>query len=205
MRIVALSDTHGMNVNVPDGDVLVHAGDFSRFGFIEEVDETIEWLLSFPHKHKVIISGNHDSQMEKHSRLKDGFAFSGINYLEDSSIEIDGLVFYGSPWTPRFGAWSFMKDRGDEIAKVWEKIPDKVDVLITHGPPKGILDLTAGGYLAGCYDLLNKVLRINPQLHIFGHIHEGFGSHDDGVTKFYNVSIRDEYYQPTRKPTIIDL
>ena len=97
---------------------------------------------------------------------------TNAHYLCDESLTLDGVKFYGSPWQPRFFDWAFNKDRGAPLKAIWDKIPLDTDVLITHGPPHGILDLTFDKIKAGCEELLLAVQRIKPKVHVFGHIHE---------------------------------
>jgi Icc-related predicted phosphoesterase len=189
MRIVCVSDTHARHhlTIVPEGDVLVFCGDLTRRGSLEDIEKFNHWLGTLPHPHKVMICGNHDfafqtTPTEARARITNAI------YLEDSGCEIEGLTFYGSPWQPWFGGWAFNLPRGEELAKVWAKIPPAVDVLITHGPPEGILDRNHGDDLCGCRDLLNRVLDVKPRLHVFGHIHEAAGRSDiDGII-FVNAS-----------------
>lgn len=189
MRIVCVSDTHGRHrdVTVPDGDVLVHAGDLTRYGRPEEVRDVGEWLGGLPHRHKVVIAGNHDFCFQEQPGLARPHITHAV-YLEDEAVTIDGVVFYGSPWQPWFGGWAFNLPRGPELAAVWAKIPAGTGVLVTHGPPHGILDATRRGESAGCLDLFNRVFEVRPRLHVFGHIHEAAGRLDvDGIT-FVNAS-----------------
>lgn len=177
VRIVCLTDTHHLfgRVEVPDGDLLLHAGDHSQMGSLPEIQAAAQWLASLPHRDKVVIAGNHDFCLhDLGSRAAD--IFSPMTYLLDRSVVVDGLTIYGSPWTPEFGrGWAFQVPRGDAAAKVWSRIPDDTQILITHGPPAGICDLTVGGEQAGCDDLLRRVKQVKPLLHLFGHIHEGYG------------------------------
>src|SRR4051794_39961846 len=173
MRIVCVSDTHGYHelTTIPDGDILVHGGDICRHGGLEDVDEFNRWLGTLPHKHKVVICGNHDwCFQEKPAEAR--ARITNAVYLEDSGCEIEGLKFYGSPWTPLFCDWAFMLPRGPKMAAKWSLIPDGLDVLITHGPPEGIRDFNRTGEPCGCRDLLVRVLDAKPRLHVFGHIHE---------------------------------
>ena len=117
---------------------------------------------------------------------------------------IDGVKFYGSPWQPWFYDWAFKFERGPEIRAKWDLIPEDTDVLITHGPLFGIGDLTAHGDQAGCHDLLEVVEKIKPAIHIFGHIHEGYGVTSNGVTTFINASICDHLYQPVNPPIVYE-
>lgn len=190
MRIVCVSDTHGYHslTEVPPGDVLVHSGDVCRYGGLEDVEDFNHWLGTLPHPHKVVICGNHDwcfqeEPDETRARL------TNATYLQDSACEINGLTFYGSPWTPLFFDWAFMLSDADLAAK-WALIPDRVDVLITHGPPHGILDVTNRNEHAGSPTLLHRVHELKPRLHVFGHIHEAAGRFDDGDTTFVNASTK---------------
>jgi Icc-related predicted phosphoesterase len=189
MRIVCVSDTHGWHrdVAVPDGDVLVHAGDITRKGELDTVEDFDRWLGTLPHRHKVVVCGNHDFCFQEQPHAARSRITNAV-YLEDESVTIAGLNVYGSPWQPWFGGWAFNLARGPEIAAVWAKIPAGTDVLVTHGPPAGVLDRTVRGEAAGCADLLARVWEVRPFLHVFGHIHEAAGRADiDGVT-FVNAS-----------------
>ncbi len=189
MRIVCVSDTHARHhlTVVPDGDVLVHAGDITRRGKLEDVESFDRWLGTLPHKHKIVICGNHDFCFQERAAEARARITNAI-YLEDSGCEIDGITFYGSPWQPWFGGWAFNLPRGEALAKVWAEIPVGVDVLITHGPPAGILDQNHAGIACGCRDLLDRVFVVKPRLHVFGHIHESAGRSDiDGII-FLNAS-----------------
>jgi len=216
MRLVCLSDTHNLHLemkqSVPDGDVLIHAGDLTNTGDLADVLSYVAWAKSLPHPHKIIIAGNHDYCFDPNGRLQKytpdaakALCDAGWSYLEDSSVEIEGTKFYGSPWQPWFFGWAFNIRRGPALAEIWEKIPEDTDVLITHGPPMGILDQTAHGDAAGCEDLLARVEEINPLLHIFGHIHEAYGSKRQGATLFVNPCICTLRYQPTNMPIVVDL
>lgn len=118
-----------------------------------------------------------------------------VFYLCDTGITIEGINIWGSPITPTFFNWAFNRDRGSNIAKYWDKIPQNTDILITHGPPSGILDRTISGSNAGCGDLLKKIELIKPKYHLFGHIHEAYGVYETAHTTFINGSILDEDYR----------
>src|SRR5262245_49164674 len=188
MRIVCISDTHARHhlSEVPDGDILIHGGDLTRHGSLEDVEDFDRWLGTLPHRHKIVIAGNHDfcfqnQPAEARARLTNAL------YLEDAGCEIEGLKFYGSPWTPIFYDWAFMLPDA-ELAAKWALIPPGVDVLITHGPPHGILDWTNRGEHAGSLTLLHRVYEVKPRLHIFGHIHEAAGRAESDGTIFLNAS-----------------
>ncbi len=215
MKIVCLSDTHNCNdqITVPDGDVLIHAGDATVRGTESEVEDFLAWFSSLPHKHKVFVAGNHDWLFETNNRFARLLtANHNIKYLEDSFTDIEGLKIYGSPFQPRFFDWAFNLNRGAELAEKWKLIPDDIDILITHGPPNGILDEVPRKYWienTGCEELRKRVEEIAVQrklkLHVFGHIHCGYGQTEKFGVKFVNASNCDESYEPTQPPIVIDL
>lgn len=210
MRLVILSDTHSLHglIKVPNGDVLIHCGDLCGRGSIEDVRNFDRWLGTLPHKYKIIIAGNHDIAFESQNA---GQSICNAIYLQDSGVEIDGLKFYGSPWQPEFFNWSFNLPRGKPLQEKWNLIPDDVDILITHGPPHGILDECPdirpghGNVHAGCEELMMAVRRVNPIVHCFGHIHEGYGRIKIGQTLFVNASICTGRYQPVNPVQVVDL
>jgi len=207
MKLVVVSDSHGDHerLDIPDGDVFIHCGDFSMQGRIADLLNFNSWLGKLPHKHKIVVAGNHDFICEKNYHLAKG-SFTNANYLENEEMVIDGVTFWGSPYAPEFHNWAFMKERGDDIARIWKKIPSYVNVLITHGPPMGILDVNTRHEHCGCWDLDHKIRKIKPKVHVFGHIHEAYGSykHKDGVRHF-NCCVVNEYYDVVNKPTEIEL
>ena len=189
MRIIALSDTHGNQPEVPDGDILIHAGDACNFGTDDEIRAALMWISSLPHKHKIFVPGNHDRELE--TRLSVWKAITedwGITLLVDESVTIQGASFYGCPWTPQFMDWSFMRtDKQRE--QYWHYCDAEPDILITHGPPLGILD-ASGRENIGCEYLRKYVQKSAPHHHIFGHIHEGKGWMKGYDTEFHNVACR---------------
>lgn len=211
MRIVCLSDTHNCHekIKVPDGDILIHAGDATTFGSKQETEDFLVWFSELPHKHKIFVAGNHDWFYElENLSARSLTAHFNIKYLQDSSIEIENLKIYGSPWQPRFFDWAFNLNRGAEMAEKWKLIPDDVDVLITHGPPHGILDEVPKNHFVentGCEELRKKVEITRPKVHIFGHIHCGYGQTEKFGVKFINAANCDEDYNPTQPPIVIDL
>lgn len=206
MKFVCISDTHCKHdhIEVPEGDVLIHAGDSTGRGSFDDLKNFGEFLSRMSHRYKVVISGNHDFCFQTDRSASKAVLGEAI-YLQDSGIEIEGLKIYGSPWQPWFFDWAFNLQRGPEIKKVWDKIPENTDILITHGPPMGILDKTRGGDHAGCEELLKAIKRINPSYHIFGHIHEGYGVYERGATTFINASTCDVGYQPINPPIVFDI
>ena len=211
MRIVLISDTHNRHreVTVPNGDILIHSGDFSGQGSPYEVEDFLDWFTDQPHTNKIFIAGNHDLSFEDKPSWLIYMLENlppNIFYLEDSEMTIDEIKFYGSPWQPEFNNWAFNLPRGEQLADKWAKIPLDTNVLITHGPSYGNVDYTIFGHQnVGCHDLLYKVQEVKPQIHTCGHIHHSYGSKYNEYTTFFNASICDERYQPTNKPWIIDL
>jgi len=209
-RIVTISDTHGLHthVEVPDGDILVHAGDVTMDGSFKSFINFLAWFKKQPHKHKVFIAGNHDEVLEKGFGTVEGLIVeSGCVYLENTGCVLDGLKFWGSPMTPRFMYWHFMEDR-DKIGRYWEGIQKGLDVLVTHGPPYKIRDYvmhTYGDHHVGCKALLSKIQEVSPRVHVFGHIHRGFGEEKIGDTRFVNASVCTEDYEPKYRAMMLDL
>lgn len=208
MRLVCISDTHNMHlkwpISIPDGDVLIHAGDATMQGQLPEVRAFSEWFGDLPHKRKVFVPGNHDWGFQM-DRKRARTALPECDHLEDCGVVIDGVTFWGSPWQPWFMHWAFNLPRGADLRKHWDLIPQATDVLITHSPPLGIGDWVDRGENVGCEDLLEAVQRVKPKLHIFGHIHAGYGIYERGGTKFVNASLCDEQYRPLNAPIVIDL
>lgn len=209
MKIVGVSDLHNHRVELPEGDLLLIAGDLTATGSRQELVDFNEYLekQSPKFKHKpVVIAGNHDFYLQRGKEDPAGI-LDAATYLQDELLEIDGLKIYGSPWTLTFMNMAFMKDRGEEISDTWKKIPEGIDVLLTHGPPGGILDQCPAGSV-GCFDLLRvltKELKAPPKVHIFGHIHEGYGRQKEENTEFFNVSVCTVRYKPNNAPTVIEL
>jgi Icc-related predicted phosphoesterase len=211
-KIVMLSDTHSQhkNVSVPDGDVLIFAGDLMTCGRkFTEVTDFAQWFSAQPHKTKIVIAGNHDRLFQVNPMLCSREFSPDVIYLQDTEVNVDGFKYYGSPWQPWFYNWAFNAQRGADIKRYWDMIPTGTDVLITHGPPHGILDQMHTGYDAfkhlGCEELTKAVERIRPMLHVFGHIHSGYGDDVNGLTVFVNASICDEQYRPVNSPRVITL
>jgi Icc-related predicted phosphoesterase len=208
MRLVFASDTHGLHdvLAVPDGDVFIHCGDLTNTGELSEIREVGKWLRRLPHRHKIVIAGNHDRAFEDEPETAQELvgAGAGVIYLQDAEVNIDGVKFYGSPWQPWFLDWAFNLQRGAEIARKWNLIPDGTDVLVTHGPPMTILDYANGQHL-GCADLWKRVSEVGPKIHAFGHIHESSGEEDRDGTKFVNAAICDGEYFPVNPARVVDI
>lgn len=244
IRIVCMSDTHSLThhikFNIPDGDIFIHAGDFTSCGGLKEVVEFNNWIGKLPHTHKIVIAGNHELSFDStftHPFEKNSDQNSGVHlidsipslghsrqtlseavkvntkcyltncvYLEDSFVTLYGLKIYGTPWQPEFCHWAFNVPRGEKCLEKWNLIPEDVDILVTHTPPIGFGDLCCTGVRAGCVELLHTVQqRVKPKYHIFGHIHENYGTYSDGKIIFINASTCDLSYSPNNLPIVFDI
>lgn len=219
MRLVCISDTHNLHRHygrdpfgsVPIGDVLIHAGDVTTHGTIEELVTFLQWFGDQPHPLKIFIGGNHDRclALDPHAvkLVRDALAHN-IIYLENEGFfysTIKGrFIFWGSPYTPRHQDFVFQLNDETEALRCWAKIPAATNVLITHGPPAGILDQ---GAHAGCPLLLERVREVRPKVHVFGHDHEAYGVQQNGDTRFVNASVHSWLWKQTRPmpPHVIDL
>lgn len=203
MRLVIVSDTHGFHdrISVPAGDILVHAGDVTWRGEAEQLQKFAAWLHQQPHPHKIVVAGNHDRIFEDDPAWARKILGDCI-YLQDSGTTLHGLNFWGSPWQPEYKNWAFNLPCGSALRDKWDLIPSDTDILITHGPPGGILDLAHDEHL-GCTDLLEAVRRIRPRAHIFGHVHEGYGHLADECTQFVNASICKLWFRRYNAPLVL--
>lgn len=201
IKHVLIADTHGRNDlldGLPDGDVLIHAGDCTKYGSRKGLQEFADIFGSLPHKNKLLIAGNHDGCFIKHpEEARKIVEAVGIIYLQDEGITLDGLKYWGIPWTPEFFDWAFM---GDEnfLAEKWAQIPLNTDVIISHGPPKWILDATVGSISHYSEVIQRPGLKLN----VFGHIHEGYGIEIKDKITFINCSLLNELYEPTNVPIL---
>jgi len=198
MKIWHISDTHTYHglLEIPEGiDMVIHSGDCSNprdpYNNEPEVRRFIDWFGDLPIKHKIYVAGNHDTSIEKGLVTDDDFDQKRIHYLENQTIEIEGIKIFGSPHTPQFGQWAFMKAR-NKLDRIWRiAIPEDADIIICHGPPRGVLDLAYDRYnvLESCGDksLLNRVKEVEPILMLFGHIHSNKDIENAGTRKLYGL------------------
>lgn len=219
MKLVTISDTHNQhkNLEIPKCDVLVHSGDFSYTGDFQSIWEINEWFGKLKKEKKVkeviAVSGNHDRGFEQNPTLFRSLMTNCI-YLQDELTELMGFKWYGSPRTPFFNNWAFNEQRGADIKKWWDRIPDDTNVLITHGPPYGILDvnieeiysLPLGPEHLGCEELKKRIDELkNLKLSVFGHIHSSNGIEEHNGVKFVNASVLNESYEVVYPPRIVTL
>ena len=216
MKITLISDTHtkhqNLNSDLPGGDILIHSGDFMNSGYDKsDVTDFFDWFSSIKgYDKKIFIAGNHDRILENDPTwstltIKD---YPNLIYLQDegySIYDIEGdssVKLYGSPWQPEFNGWAFNLPRNGEVMKAkWDAIPKGTDILITHGPPFGYLDIPGGQSIrVGCEMLRYRVDELKPKIHVFGHVHGGYGYYFNGHTHFFNASVLNERYKYTNKP-----
>ncbi len=216
MKITFISDTHtrhrDVEADLPGGDLLIHAGDFMNSGYHkEEATEFFTWFDGIKgYDKKIFIAGNHDRimQMQPEWATDTLTEYKTIDYLRDEGfayydMDMDrSTKIYGSPWQPEFFNWAFNLPRnGEEMKAKWDAIPDDTDILITHGPPYGYLDVPGGKkFQVGCELLRERVDAMQPKIHVFGHIHGSAGYYFNGHTHFINASVLDERYTYTNLP-----
>ena len=193
MHLTLLSDTHGLHRElssaVGSGDLIIHAGDITEYGTAEELEDFTDWFSGLPFKNKVFIAGNHDLALEEGTCLAHWRAKlpPGTHYLENETLTVAGLKIWGSPCSPYFMGMAFNKRRGEALRQVWEQIPQNTDILVTHTPPFGVLDDGLG-----CEELSDRLVTVKPKMHLFGHIHRGYGLQESGKTKFINAALAAE-------------
>jgi len=208
VRVVCLSDTHNRQgtFEVPDGDLLLHAGDLTGRGTEPEIASALDWIAALPHRAKVIVAGNHDFLFEQSASLARSMV-KNATYLEGTATEVLGLRIWGGPWQPRFGGWAFNVDRGEPLAEKWKDIPEGLDILLTHAPPFGILDRIGTGESIGCEALRDRIAAMErpPRMHVFGHSHESHGIQRTPTTTFVNAAICDAGYAAANPAIVIDL
>ena len=201
MVIDFISDTHLNYKHLEDkltGDVLVHCGDWSRDGSEEETESFIEWLDALPHREKIIVPGNHERYIEARRNACDYpkamwlFGEYNISMLIDTEYVVDGIKFYGMPWTQFYNHWAFAYENSAHAKELTDAIPMDTDILITHTPPFGLFDENSHRHQLGCTYVRDAVERVRPAIHAFGHVHECGGMNK----KFSNLTA---YPHPSRE------
>ena len=188
MRILHLSDTHGLHHRIkdmPKADVIVHSGDISNNGTEEEVLDFLNWFIELPYPHKIFVNGNHDLCLWDAEGIED--LPDNVHFLQDKGVEIDGVMFFGLGY-----------NHSEAI------IPKGTDIVVTHEPPVMILDESAGIHW-GNAPLRNRIFEIKPRYHLFGHAHDGYGIiKQDGIA-FSNAALLNDRLQLVRKPRMFNL
>jgi Icc-related predicted phosphoesterase len=207
LKLTCISDTHKKHrqIEIPKCDILVHAGDL---GFEKQIDEDFfQWYSEQPARYKLFLQGNHDIQGQEYEYLiKQKAEKYDLIYMHHNAIELEGLKFYGSNYSPRFGSWAWMKSRGLSMEQEWSQIPDNTQILLTHGPAYGILDTTAYGEKAGCEQLRDRIKNLTElKILIAGHIHEQYGICRKFGVDFVNAAMVDMYNRLVNKPIILNL
>ena len=217
MQICAISDTHGHHLQLDltqyPADILIHAGDWTK-GYDDNFSETkpfLHWLSRQPYNNKILIAGNHELTVEANEQefrnlLKQ---YPSITYLQNSSVTIDNINFFGSPYSNEFCNWAFMEE-DIELATIWQEIPDNTDVLITHGPAYNCHDLVENAYNrdphVGSKSLRQRKLALQDtlKLHISGHIHPAYGTSETHCTNIC-ASLLNDRYQLVNKPILKEI
>jgi Icc-related predicted phosphoesterase len=206
LRLVLISDTHEFHreIDVPDGDIFIHAGDFTMFSkSVEAVADFNDWLGELPHRHKIVVPGNHEFFLE--ADPSERFMLDNAVVLINEGTEIEGLRLWGSPVTPMYGG-AFGLSSAKDRKRLYARIPQDIDVLITHGPPFGILDTAPiSGLHEGCRELLDAVMLVRPKLHVFGHIHTAYGVFQSEHTMFVNASRLGLNDDPDKAPFVFEM
>lgn len=217
VKISVISDTHTKHRGIekeslPGGDIIIHGGDLMNSGRVEDdIWNFCEWYSKLPYKNIIFIAGNHDRLFELYpGRIQEILEeYPNIIYLQDSFVEIPleedkKIKIYGSPWQPEFYNWAFNLPReGKELEERWNAIPEDSDIVITHGPARGILDVSGPPYSEpdlGCPLLRKRLDIIKPKIHVCGHIHGGRGYVYNNETHYFNASILDERYRYVNPP-----
>lgn len=219
MKITFISDTHNKHKQIAQyltgGDVLIHTGDFSSMGHKHEIYDFCKWFSSLNgYTYKILIAGNHDESFQNDPLIANGIvkSFNNIIYLQDSSVTIEGVKIYGTPWQPVFMNWAFnLPTGGEELKQKFSLIPLDTDILLTHCPPAYILDRVLGEYTnLGCERLRERISRVQPKINAFGHIHTAHGyidkvwSDTNKTTHFINSCVLNDHYIVSYKPFTID-
>lgn len=177
MVLVLFGDTHELHreVEVPAGDILICVGDFTMFSEnLSAIEDFNEWLGDLPHPHKIVVPGNHEFFLESNPERRT--LLDNANVLIDEGIAIEGLNIYGSPMIPLYGT-AFGKSSAQDRKLHWSKVPNDTHVLVTHGPPFGILDHPPDQIKGmGDPELRNRVKELSfLKLHAFGHVDGAHG------------------------------
>lgn len=218
MKICVISDTHNLHrmVDVPECDLLIHCGDACGSGSMRELGAFANWFSDLSQaKHKIYVPGNHDIFVQQDTMMAVSFFQEGVRVLIDEAVEIDGVKIYGFPWTPAFCGWAFQANDGVrddsprylDMAYYLSNVPEDTDILVTHGPPRGIMDKNEYGEACGSKETRRQYEsgKLKPKIHCFGHIHEGYGVMSQWGTAFVNAAMSIDYSTIRRDPITINL
>ena len=207
MKVIAFSDVHGQYIRfinedipnhlratpmpiIPECDVLIFAGDYSWASGLRSSVAFTDWFREQPGIYKILVPGNHDYNIDLVNT-------EGMSVLINQEVVIEGVKFFGSPYTPEFMGWNYMLLE-HELEEMYSKFPEDIDVLITHGPPLGIMDSFRQNNMRpsrmGSKALLEFVYKIKPSHHVFGHNHKVGYRSKDGI-EFHNVSLLNQDYR----------
>jgi len=212
-KVVCISDSHTQlrKAKIPSGDILLHAGDITDVGDIQDIEQFTWNLKKYQSVFSAIVvcGGNHDfcfsaDKNKRPTEAEDILKRAGIIYLQDSFTIQKGLKIYGSPWQPEFCDWNFNLPRGKALADKWAMIPDDTDILLTHSPPYGILDYVNFSH-QGCQDLAYRVKQVKPKLHCYGHLHMNYGIQKEADTIFVNASLCNDENYLVNQPIEVEL
>jgi predicted phosphohydrolase len=206
VRLVLISDTHELHreLSVPDGDILIHAGDFTMCSrSMTAVGDFNAWLGELPHPRKILVPGNHEFFLEADPSKRS--MLSNATVLINEETEIEGLRIWGSPVTPLYGG-AFGLSSADDRRQLYAQIPGNIHVLVTHGAPLGTLDSPPGaGFHNGCLELMEAVVRVQPKLHVFGHVHGAYGIFQADHTTFANAALLGVDGGLDRSPIVLQM
>lgn len=206
MKICLISDTHETHdsFEIEPCDLFIHAGDFTNTGNYRAIADFGNWLANVPAKHKVVIPGNHDKTFEGNWSEARSYLPDNVHVLNQTAVEIEGIKIWGEPRTPEFMNWAFNVPRL-KMKEVWEKVPDDIDILVSHGPPLHCLDMTPRGEPVGCAFQRTMIIK-HPTLKmvVCGHIHEAYGHEKLGDVDVYNVAVLDLHATRTKHPVYLD-
>lgn len=207
MKFYIISDTHGEHAKLGrlSGDVLIHCGDFAIGSHNEEatLKDLDHWFGEQAFGQVICVGGNHDFLVEEKRRRGEPI-FRNAVCLQDELLEVGGIRFYGAPWVPELTEWAHFL-APVELQRAWQRIPQDLDVLITHTPPRGIRDLNSRGQACGCELLRERVLAVRPRVHCFGHIHASAGTESRQHTHFVNAASVNSQYKLSREPVVVHI
>jgi Icc-related predicted phosphoesterase len=214
LSICCISDTHSkhnqLDLSKYPADVLVHAGDWTggRDEDFSETEEFFKWLSAQPYSRKLFIAGNHERTVENNEKLFYDLLkhYPTIEYIHHKAVTISGVKFYGSNYSNEFCGWAFMEE-DLELSKIWDKIPDDTDVLITHGPAYAHKDLVQEAHdrnpHVGSQALTRRKLDIpSLKLHVNGHIHCDYGKLELSSHTVINAAMLNTNYKLVNDPIV---